>query len=53
MNIPALVENQKKYFGTYSVMAMLNAQTVLDHIQKVADIEGEQNRTTKIYGSTP
>lgn len=28
MNIPALVENQKKYFGTYSVMAMLNAQTV-------------------------
>ena len=42
MNIPALVENQKKYFGTYSVMAMLNAQTVLDHIQKVADIEGEQ-----------
>ena len=38
MNIPALAENQKKYFGTYSVMTMLNAQTVLDHIQKVAYI---------------
>lgn len=47
MNIPALVENQKKYFGTYSVMAMLNAQTVLDHIQKVADIEGEQNENNE------
>lgn len=47
MNIPALVESQKKYFGTYSVMAMLNAQTVLDHIQKVADIEGEQNENNE------
>ena len=47
MNIPALVENQKKYFGTYYVMAMLNAQTVLDHIQKVTDIEGEQNENNE------
>lgn len=39
MRIPELIENEKKYFGTYAVMAMLNAQTVLDHIQKTADIE--------------
>lgn len=44
MNIPALVDSQKKYFGTYSVMAMLNAQMVLDHIQKVLDIEDNDNK---------
>lgn len=39
MKLPELIESEKKYFGTYTVMAMLNAQMVLDHIQKTADIE--------------
>ena len=40
MKIPALIEEQKACFGTYSVMALMNIQTVLNHIQKMADIEG-------------
>lgn len=40
MKIHDLIENRKKYFGTYSVMALCNAVTVLDHIQKVLDIDG-------------
>ena len=39
MNIPTIIEQKKQFFGTYSVMALLNVQTVLDHIQKLADIE--------------
>lgn len=39
MNIPKLIEDEKRYFGTYSVMALFNAQTILDHIQKIAGIE--------------
>ena len=39
MKIPTLVEKQKKYFGTYSVMALHNARTVFDHIQEIADID--------------
>ena len=39
MKLPELVENNKKYFGTYAVTALLNANTVLDHIQKIAGIE--------------
>ncbi|MDE5986929.1 MAG: type VI-B CRISPR-associated RNA-guided ribonuclease Cas13b [Prevotella sp.] len=39
METPRLIEEKKKYFGTYAVMALLNAQTVLDHIQKIAGIE--------------
>ena len=38
MNIPKLVEDKKRYFGTYTVMALMNAQTVLDHIQKVTEL---------------
>ena len=40
MKIPALIEEQKACFGTYSVMALMNIQTVLNHIQKMADIGG-------------
>lgn len=61
MNLPELIESEKKYFGTYTVMAMLNAQMVLDHIQKTADIEAyatgcfkykEKKQTMRTYGST-
>lgn len=38
MNIPDLIKDKKKYFGTYTVMALLNAHTVLDHIQKLAGL---------------
>lgn len=38
MNIPKLVEEKKRYFGTYTVMALMNAQTVLNHIQKVTEL---------------
>lgn len=39
MKIPTLIENKKEQFGTYSVMALLNAQTALDHIQKLIGID--------------
>ena len=39
MKTPTLVENKKQYFGTYSVMALYNARTVLDHIQEISGIE--------------
>ena len=38
MNIPDLINDKKKYFGTYAVMALLNAHTVLDHIQKLVGL---------------
>ena len=38
MNIPKLVKDKKRYFGTYTVMALMNAQTALDHIQKVTEL---------------
>lgn len=38
MKIPKLVEDKKRYFGTYTVMALMNAQTALDHIQKVTEL---------------
>ena len=39
MRIPSLIENNKKYYAIHSEMALLNAQAVLDHIQKMAGIE--------------
>lgn len=38
MKIPTLVETHKKYYSAYSVMALLNAQNVLDHIGKLAGV---------------
>lgn len=38
MRIPALIEQQKHIFGTYTAMALKNIQTVLDHIQKVTNL---------------
>lgn len=40
MNIPKLIEEHKSVFGAYTEMALLNIKTVLDHIQKMADIDG-------------
>ena len=39
MRVPSLIENNKKYYAIHSEMALLNAQSVLDHIQKIAGIE--------------
>lgn len=39
MELPKLVAENQEYFGVYSVMALLNAQTVLDHIQLLAGLE--------------
>ena len=39
MRIPELIEKNKKYYAIHSEMALLNAQAVLDHIQKLAGIE--------------
>lgn len=36
MDIPQLVKDKRRFYGTYAVMALMNAQTVLDHILKVA-----------------
>ena len=41
MKIPELVEKHKHIFGTYSAMALMNIRTVLNHIQKIASIDGE------------
>lgn len=38
MRIPNLIEAKKNVFGTYSAMALMNIQTVLDYIQQVAEI---------------
>ena len=48
MNIPTIIEQKKQFFGTYSVMALLNVQTVLDHIQKLADIEDIPDRKSVV-----
>lgn len=41
MKIPSLVEKHKHLFGSYSAMALMNIQTVLNHIQEVVGIEHE------------
>ncbi len=43
MKIPDLINNYKEQFGTYAVMALMNAQTVLDHIQKLACIGNSES----------
>lgn len=39
MKIPRLIESKKDVFGTYSAMALMNAQMVLDYIQQKAGID--------------
>ena len=39
MIIPKLIESNKYIFGTYSAMALLNIQTVLDHIKEVVNLQ--------------
>lgn len=39
MKIPNLIEAKKEVFGTYSAMALMNVQMVLDYIQQKAGIE--------------
>lgn len=41
MKIPNLIEINKYVYGTYSAMALMNIQTVLNHIKKMADVEGD------------
>ena len=42
MKIPNLIEINKYVYGTYSAMALMNIQTVLNHIKKMA-IAGLRN----------
>ncbi len=39
MKIPNLIESKKDVFGTFSAMALMNAQMVLDYIQQKAGID--------------
>lgn len=41
MKIPELIEKQKYVFGTFSAMALMNIQTVLNHIKKITDVKGD------------
>ena len=47
MIIPALIRENKHIFGTYSAMALMNIRTVLNHIQKVANIDGQMPTNEK------
>lgn len=53
MKIPRLIENYKHVYGTYSAMALMNIQTVLNHIQKIVGIEGELNTNSENYWEHP
>lgn len=49
MKIPNLIESKKDVFGAYSVMALKNAQMVLDYIRRVADIGEEYEAINYFY----
>ncbi len=53
MKIPKLIEENKPLFGTYSAMALMNIETVLNHIQKMAEIEGELPEKPEDYWECP
>lgn len=53
MKIPRLIENYKHVYGTYSAMALMNIQTVLNHVQKIVGIEGELNTKSENYWEHP
>lgn len=50
MKIPEQIDRNKHIFGTYSVMALNNIQTVLEHIRQLAGIK--LGYTTDNYGKT-
>ena len=54
--IPELVENHKELFTPFTVSALLNAQCVLDHVQKMASIgiyEGYEAKKSEDLWSHP
>lgn len=53
MDIPKLIEEHKSVFGAYAEMALLNIKTVLDHIQKMADIDGALDEKSEDYWEHP
>lgn len=53
MDIPKLIEEHKSVFGAYAEMALLNIKTVLDHIQKMADIDGALDEKSEDYWKHP
>ena len=53
MKIPNLIEINKDVYGTYAAMALMNIQTVLSHIQKMADIKGMQPSDDEDYWLHP
>lgn len=53
MKIPELIEKNKSVFGTYAAMALMNIQTVLNHIQKLAAIEGALQYKSENYWEHP
>ena len=40
MKVPNIIEQHKHVFASYTAMALMNVQTVLNHIQKVTAVEG-------------
>lgn len=40
MKIPKIIEHHKHIFASYTAMALMNVQTVLNHIQKVTAVDG-------------
>ena len=40
MKIPKIIEQHKHIFASYTAMALMNVQTVFNHIQKVTTVEG-------------
>lgn len=53
MKIPELIEQQKYLFATYSTMALMNIQTVLNHIQKLVNLDGISNERKEDYWEHP
>ncbi len=53
MKIPELIEKNKHTYGTYSVMALMNINMVLDHIQKLANLDGEMDEKSEDYWEHP
>lgn len=53
MKIPRLIENYKHVYGTYSAMALMNIQTVLNHIQKIVGIEEQSETKSEDYWEHP
>lgn len=40
MKVPNIIEQHKHVFASYTAMALMNVQTVLNHIQKITAVQG-------------